>query len=184
MKEDSLDQLFQDLKGHFDAHEPPMGHQERFLERLKGQNKRHSTPIRTLWAPLSIAATVLVLLGLAFGLFAQTPSVTEQVAEISPEIGQTQYYFASLVEGQLKELEASRTPKTEKIIADALVQIKSLESNFSHLERELINGGNSKLLLSAMITNFQTRIDLLQEVMQQIENITITKDDTDEKHTL
>ena len=34
-----------------------------------------------------------------------------------------------------------------------------------------VNGGNGKLLLSAMITNFRTRIDLLQEVLVKIENI-------------
>ena len=45
------------------------------------------------------------------------------------------------------------------------------ENNYKELELDLINGGNSKLILSAMITNFQTRIDLLQDVLQQVEEI-------------
>ena len=184
MNKDTIDRMFEDLSGQFDTQTPPVGHQERFLDRIRAQKKRPTARTRSLWAPLSMAATLLILVGLALGQFTTAPSVTEQVAKISPEIGQTQFYFSSLVEEQIKDLEARRSPKTEKIIGDTMAQMQALESDFSLLEEELINGGNSKLILSAMITNFQTRIDLLQSVMEQIEQLTTVKNITDEEHTL
>ena len=65
-----------------------------------------------------------------------------------------------------------------------MIQLNKLEINYKKLEQDLLNGGNSKLILSAMITNFQTRIDLLQEVMDKIENIKTFKNYDDENITI
>jgi hypothetical protein len=184
MKEDEIDMLFKDLRGSFDAQEPAHGHQQRFLDRLNDQDSQRSAKKRFPWMSLSIAASILVVVGLTFGQFLFTPSMDEQVAKISPEIGQTQFYFTNLVEEQVKELQALKSPETERIIGDAMIQIKALEDDFSTLEKELIKGGNSKLILSAMITNFQTRIDLLEAVLAQIETITSLKNNTDEKQII
>jgi len=65
-----------------------------------------------------------------------------------------------------------------------MVQLKKLENNYDLLEKEMIKGGNSKLILSAMITNFQTRIDLLQDVLDKIETIKKLKNYDDAKITI
>ena len=65
-----------------------------------------------------------------------------------------------------------------------MVQLKKLKNNYGLLEKDLINGGNSKLILSAMITNFQTRIDLLQDVLDKIETIKNLKNYDDAKITI
>ena len=56
--------------------------------------------------------------------------------------------------------------------------------DYIKLEGELLNGGNSKLILSAMITNFQIRIDLLNDVLNQIETIKNLKNYNDENFTI
>ncbi|NNL01131.1 MAG: hypothetical protein HKP39_02520, partial [Eudoraea sp.] len=102
----------------------------------------------------------------------------------SPEVSQTQFYFANLIEGQINDMVNESTPETKKLVDDTLIQLNKLEINYKKLEQDLINGGNSKLILSAMITNFQTRIDLLQEVMDKIENIKTFKNYNDENITI
>lgn len=186
MKEEKLEELFKSLQGRFDLEEPAQGHQNRFLEKLnadKGvvglQTKR-----RSWWKPLSIAASVVLLCALGFGLLNSTPSIEEQVAEISPEVSQTQFYFASLIEEQVRQLETKSSPETKRLIEDTMIQLQKLEANYSKLEQDLINGGNSKLILSAMITNFQTRIDLLEDVMIKIETIQNLKANDDENFTI
>jgi len=186
MEKDDLNILFENLEGAFDTKEPQEGHQTRFLEKLQAsQNVVTLHKKKNIWwKPLSIAASVLVLIGVGFSVFNTSPSIDEQVAEISPEVSQTEFYFASLIEEQVKVLESESTPETKKIIEDTMVQLKKLEANYNLLEQDLIKGGNSKLILSAMITNFQTRIDLLQNVLNQIENIKNLKKYNDEKHTI
>ncbi|MEL6918578.1 MAG: hypothetical protein AAFO99_12700, partial [Bacteroidota bacterium] len=167
-----LENLFKNLNGSFDIEEPMAGHEQRFLEKLKASDSKVVHMDRkksSWWKPLSIAASIAILCTVGIGLFSSEPSKEEQVAEISPEVSQTQFYFANLIEEQIKVLENESTPETKKIVDDTMVQLKKLETDYSRLEQDLLKGGNSKLILSAMITNFQTRIDLLQDVLDQID---------------
>ncbi|NJB70461.1 putative PurR-regulated permease PerM [Saonia flava] len=186
MKKENLETLFKNLEGSFDMEEPKVGHEERFLERLNNNQQTVSLHKRkTWWKPLSIAASIVLLISVGTGLFFKsTPSIDEQVAEISPEASQTEFYFVNLINEQIKQLESESTPETQKIIDDTLFQLKKLETNYEVLEQDLLKGGNSKLILSAMITNFQTRIDLLQEVLNQVERIKNLKNYDDENFTI
>lgn len=173
MKKDELKDLFEGLEGTFDTEEPREGHQQRFLEKLNRANgvvvlSRKKT---NWWRPLSIAASIAVLCLVAIGVYTLRPTLDEQVAQISPAVSNTQVYFASLIEDQVKQLENESSPETQQIINATMQQLKKLEQDYKSLETDLINGGNDKLILSAMITNFQTRIDLLQDVITQIEII-------------
>jgi len=187
MKEDrTIEELFKTLQGSFDTEEPAEGHQQRFLDKLSNANGvvRLAPKKRNWWRPLSIAASIILLFAVGASLYTNQPSMDEQLAKISPEASQTQFYFANLIEEQIKELENESTPETKILVDDTMAQLTKLEINYKKLEQDLIGGGNSKLILSAMITNFQTRIDLLQEVMDKIENIKTFKNYDDENITI
>lgn len=186
MEKDNLEDLFKTLQDRFDTEEPALGHQERFLAKLNSANQTISLskPKFNWWKPLSIAASLALLVALVYPRLDLNKSVEEQVAEISPEVANTHFYFASLIEQQVMELEAEETPETRKIISDTMDQLKKLEQDYKMLENELLNGGNSKLILSAMITNFQTRIDLLNDVLNQIETIKNLKNYDDANYTI
>jgi hypothetical protein len=47
------------------------------------------------------------------------------------------------------------------------------------MEAAMINGGNTKLILQAMVQNYTTRIELLEEVIHQINTINAIKEHTD-----
>ena len=186
MEKENIENLFDTLQGTFDIEEPREGHQQRFLEKLQASQGVVSTQrnMKSWWKFLSIAASVAILCAIGIGFFNSAPTRDEQVAEISPEVSQSQYYFANLFEEQVRELENESTPETQKIIDDTLVQLQRLETNYKTLEQDLLNGGNSKLILSAMINNFQMRIDLLEDVLNQISTINILKNQNDANYTI
>ncbi len=186
MEKDDLKDVFKRLKGTFDTEEPKTGHKDRFLDKLNNANQvvTLQKEKKNWWRPLSIAASVAVLCLVAIGVYNSRPTLGQQVAKISPEVGNTQVYFASLIEDQVKLLENESSPEAQKIISDTMIQLKKLETNYKKLETDLLNGGNDKLILSAMITNFQTRIDLLQDVINQIETIKNLKNYNDENFTI
>lgn len=187
MKKDTIEELFIKLEGKFDTHEPEQGHHHRFLNKLNAsKGVTASAPQRKInWSKsVSIAATIALLLTFGFFQLDSNPTIDEQVAKISPEVSKSQFYFASLIAEQIKELNSEKSPETERIIDDTMIQLKKLELDYTKMEQDLLNGGNSKLILSAMITNFQTRIDLLNEVMIQIENIKTIKNTNDANYTI
>ena len=171
MKKDNLDHLFERLQGAFDVEEPENGHQGRFLEKLNQQQG-------------SIAASVVIVAVLGYGAFGSGPSLKQQVTKIAPEVSQTEFYFASLIEAQVEELKEEKTPETAQLVDDTLAQLAKLDKDYRTLEQDLVDGGDSKIILSAMITNFQTRIDLLREVLSQRENIKNLKSQHDESFTI
>ncbi|HET8736370.1 MAG TPA: hypothetical protein VFM69_07210 [Pricia sp.] len=190
MEDKKIDNLFKSLQGSFDTENPKAGHQDRFLQKLKASrdlvmvqngnlgklNPPKEAGIKEnrkklAWKAWAIAASIALLCALALGLYESQPTLDQQVSEISPEASRTQFYFAGLVEEQIRELQRESTPETEPVIDDTMAQLHILETDYAQLENDLVNGGNSKLILSAMITNFRTRIDLLQEVLLKIENI-------------
>lgn len=200
MKKDELEQLFDRLEGSFDTQEPTKGHEQRFLTKLNGSEglehrflDKNDVPYEVLspvkgktswWKPLAVAASIALLCTLTVGLYRSEPTLDQKVAEISPEVTRTQFYFAGLIEQQIEQLESEDTPETRKIIDDTMGQLQKLKSDYAQLERDLVNGGNSKLILSAMITNFHTRIDLLQEVLDKIESIKTLKNNDEKEITI
>jgi len=177
-----LEDIFKELDGSFDIEEPQAGHRERFFQKLRTGQKVTNTGLvkNRWWKPLSIAASIVILLSLGLGLYNSYPTREEKIAKISPEASKTEFYFANLVNEQVKELKKASTPETKKIITDTMAQLKILETDYQKMEKDLLNGGNSKLILSAMIVNFQTRMDLLQDVLNQIETIKSIKNKSDE----
>ena len=181
----SIEELFGKLEGSFDLASPPGGHRVRFLNRLEdtgGRNdSRGSSP---WWRHLSIAASIALLLAASVFLFRPEPNLQDQVANISPEVSETSMYFAGLVSRQVEALKEMSSPETQPLIEDTLLQLEKLETDYIRLEQDLVAGGNSKMILSAMIQNFQTRIDLLQEVMKRIEEVKQFKNETHETNVI
>ena len=125
----------------------------------------------------SIAASIVILLGLSAGIFYKTNT---NVIQVDPEVENAQFYFASLLEQEIEKVNARSNPETQQIIDDAMQQLDKLEQDYKMLENDLKQNGNSKHLLHAMITNFQTRINLLQDVLMQIDEIENLKNNQNE----
>lgn len=167
---DNIDRLFERLRGSFDMEEPQSHHQQRFLERL-GEAKKNKKSNR--WTFFSVAASVAVLIGV--GVFYR---LQPAAMPLSPEIEQTQVYFTALLQEELEKVTAQESPDTKAVINDGLRQMEKLEKNYEQLKQDLLNNSNNPQLLHAMIVNFQTRIDLLEDILEQIESIKQLKNNT------
>lgn len=172
MSKDNLDKLFENLNNDFDIEVPNFGHQQRFLEKLNNQNKvaLAGTAKRSLWKPiLSIAASLVLMFALFFGT--QQEASAKDLASVSPEMEQTQNFFTSTISDELAKLNSETSPETKVLVDDALKQLKILESEYELLKTDLKESGDDKRVIYAMISNFQNRINLLQNVIKQIEEI-------------
>ena len=137
MNQENLENLFKNLDGILDTEEPRVGHQDRFLRKLQSKDGVIGLPKNKIswWKPLSIAASIAILCSIALGLYNTERTIDEQVADISPEVANTQFYFASLIEEQVKQLESENSPETKAIIDDTLIQLKKLEDDYSTMEK-------------------------------------------------
>ncbi|MGA9326761.1 MAG: DUF4179 domain-containing protein [Salegentibacter sp.] len=185
MKTNDLNEEFRNLD--FDIAEPEAGHRERFLKKLEQSQQKapqRSSKIRTLWAPILGVAASLAIIFMLFGSIFNSSAKAGDLASVSPEMKQTQEFYSSLIETELNELKEEKSPETKAIIQDAMTQMKKLETEYANLKKDLLESGQDKRVIYAMITNFQQRIDLLKEVMTQIEDLKTLKKQSNENNII
>ena len=173
MNKNTLNDLFENLKEDFNIEEPNLGHQQRFLNKLNNEKEtiiKEPGSVRKLWKPLiGIAASLALLISVFIGI--QQNSNSSELASVSSEMATTQDFFTNVITSELEKLNSEESPEFQNLIVDALFQIKILEENYEQLKLDLTNSGNDKRVIFAMINNFQNRIDLLQNVVEQIDNL-------------
>jgi hypothetical protein len=177
-KKDSIEQLFSQFENQWDTETPRLGHVDRFSKKLNAETVHTK---RKNWMPLSLAASLLLIVGIIGFYQLKNNQPTNQWQNASAQTKETHDYFASVVEKELSDLKSKQTPETEQIINDALAQMKIFDQDYQKIINELQKNGDTKQLLHAMILNFQTRISFLEEVIKKIEIITHQKNIENEK---
>ena len=171
--EDNLDNLFKTLQNDFDVEIPNKHHEDRFLAKLKKQNRQVEPAKKTfpfLKPLMAVAATVILLITLTIA-FQKQDNNTADLASVSPEMAKTQSFFTATIAQELKQLEKENAPEVQPLIQDALKQLNVLEINYEKLKLDLTKSGNDKRVIYAMIANFQSRIEILESVMETIDHV-------------
>lgn len=185
MKTDDLKDLFDQLD--FDIAEPAPGHEERFRQKINQQPKKKvkRSGVIQLWGSVMAVAASFLLAFLIFqGVFSNPFSGKQELAHVSPEMKQTQDFYASVIQTELENLEAQKNPENEAVIEDALKQLQTLENDYENLKKDLRKSGQDKRVIYAMISNFQKRIDLLNTVLEKVETINTLKNNPHENNII
>ncbi|MFY9241413.1 MAG: hypothetical protein WAO74_00145 [Polaribacter sp.] len=161
--ENKLDNFFSE--NDFDFQEPHSGHLERFERKLNHPKKLN----RTSWKWLPVAASVVLVLGFWLGTHHQKRQI--ELADVSPKMEEVQNYFVSTINKELKNIESNRSLETETVIEQALDKLEELEESYNFFLTELNVAGNQSKIINAMIKNYQQRLQILENVLQQIEQI-------------
>ena len=152
-------------------------HQLKFEDKL--QKELHAEqPKRTSYRWLSIAASVVILIG--FGLqFILTnpdnPSKKEEneqrigLGNISPELNTIETYYTNCINLELSELEI--TDQNQEILHNYLAKIKELANEYKSLTDELNTKGVNDETIDALISNLQLRLQLLKRLKKQLNKL-------------
>ncbi|TGV03325.1 hypothetical protein [Flavivirga rizhaonensis] len=174
MSKKSIDQLFKEHENDFDIETPESNHTERFLHKLNKQSGLQSIKVgkqrRRLWKPLiGVAASVILLITLFIG--SQQETNYRELASVSPKMAETEDFFTSTIAEELSKIKNENSPKAQALIQDTMARIKVLEKDYESLKIDLTVSGDDRRVIYAMISNFQNRIDILQNALEQIEKI-------------
>jgi hypothetical protein len=172
MGKDNFNNLFD---SNFDIAEPTIGHFERFEKKL---SKQETTYKPKNWKWLIMAASVVLIFGFWFGQNQRNQEI--QLADVSPEMAETQSYFSSVIRTEIEKVNTQKSPENKKLIDDAFLRLENLDIQYKLLTTELNESGSDKRVVFAMISNFQQRIEILQNLLTQLEDIKQFKTTTNE----
>jgi len=166
---DKLEQRFIELEDQFDTEEPKLGHFNRFEARLaQKETKQPKWNLRS-WTWMAVAASIALLFGVWFGGYSSKQGL--ELADVSPQMEETQSFFVSTIRQEIENINVKRNDDNQQIIDDAFLQLNKLEENYKNLTVELDNSNKDKRIIYAMINNFQQRIEILQSLLQQLDEL-------------
>lgn len=171
----------------------PAGHQAIFKKRLKKELPK--TQQNSHWF-LKIAASVVIAVGIGIITFkmVSTPNQTtvattseepkktsEQprmitLGDLSPDLKKVETYYVANINLELSELNV--TPQNKQLLDGYLARLGVLNTEYESLTKELNTIGPNEKTVSALISNLQLRLQLLQKLKEKLNELKLENNET------
>ena len=198
-----MKQFIEQNRNLFDTSEPMDGHFDRFLQKLEADQRRTISHSRSQMLKIAAVAVVAVIIGtvvagtsihqsvklIESGMAnadSKTPMelverTTRYVkAKVEPEYSETQKYYITLVDSRLDEIRTDNTVD-EKQKAELLKAMSEMDELFVNLQKELKANPDNAVLIDAMINHYQTKIEVLNKIISNLNSIKQLNTQQDEK---
>lgn len=122
---------------------------------------------KKLW--LRIAASVTLIAAVSWGvttILGLNNNTAELYAlrDISPELAETEYYYASQISEKLEMIHTSNADVDNLVMEDLTL----LDSAYYELQRDLKDNADSEEVINAMIQNYRIKLQVLEKVLEEI----------------
>jgi DNA-directed RNA polymerase subunit F len=139
--------------------------------------KKREAKTFSLGFVLRVAAMIVVVMGIGFGIYIQSQKTGKQgvdLAEINPIYAKQQMHLVSLIETKKTELKqvAKMDPELYNEFNSELVK---MQANYKKLSTDLATSPNQERVLRAMIRNLQIQTEVLNQQLSVIEQIDQSK---------
>ena len=155
---------------HYDVHEPEQGHLERFAFRLDTQF--HANEKKTRQPIWRYAAAIILIASLSGILLYQYSgnSSTVKAGPMNDELSQVVEHYNKLTDQRLGDIAncAASAKEADKIDRMARLQLEQLENDATNLQEELENDASNERVYGALVTNYRTRIKILDNIITKI----------------
>jgi hypothetical protein len=181
----NIEEIISSNKEFFDGAEPSDGHLDRFTKKL--EYRFHSKTKTISIVPYLLRAAVVVLLVTLSSLwtwdhFIRPGSQRMALGDVSPQYKEVENYYVhevSLMEGEIINIDLKNDPEQKEVF---LQEMKSMDSTYIQLQKELKANPNDERIINAMIDHYQTKIDVMNYILSQLkatrsENQTLKKDE-------
>lgn len=171
-----IQDFFQEGIEELNTREMSKNHELRFLEKLEKSKEKKTNKFRYL----GVVASVVLLLGFFVFNNMNTFSEVEEQTPFPQEVVEAHQYYDGIIMKQLAKLESYKNNDNSALITDTVAELKQLKNEEESLLIQLENNYNERII-KALIDNFQIRINLLENVMQQVKEINQLKNEYHEE---
>ena len=155
------------------------GHEARFLKKLEEQLP--VVLVKNRFGLYQIAASVVVFLGLSFGVYQvfKNPSqvveptheavALKSLGDISPDLKKVEDYYMANINLELSNVKL--TADNKEVFDGYVAQLEELNKEYKRLSVELTESGPNELTVSALIDNLKLRLNLLYRFKEQLNEL-------------
>ncbi len=169
---DIWDKIVTEKRDEFEE-EPDQGHFDRFAVKLK-----QSKPIRKgmhFTAFLKVAAVLIIILISADLVirFRDQKTDAKQAQVIKTDLGEATFYYTRKINSGIRDLEkmAGEGIGSKKEIVQIKHELSEMDSLFVNLQHEYTANPNDERIINAMIEYYQTKLDIVNTIKTDLENV-------------
>jgi hypothetical protein len=170
----TLEDIIRSNKDYFEDAEPSAGHLERFNRKLEMRFQVKKTT-RSIVPYLLKAAVVTLLVTLSslwtWDHFIRPGSSRMTLGQVSPQYKEVENYYVhqvNMMESEITNVDLKNNPEQKAMI---LSEIKSMDSTYVSLQKELKANPNDERIINAMIEHYQTKLEVMTYIVNQLKSI-------------
>lgn len=169
---DEVNKIIKEHRAEFEE-EPIEGHFDRFGERLRksglNQKDRHISPFIKVAAALII---VLLSANLVVHFRITKPKDKESVV-LKSDLREASFYYTNSINNGIRDLEqmAKEGIGSKQEIIQIKQELSGMDSLFVNLQQEYKANPNDERIINAMIEYYQTKLDIVNTIKSDLENV-------------
>jgi hypothetical protein len=151
--------------------EPSAGHFQRFSERL---NKRERIGRLNLSFLRVAAVVVFFMLSANLLVYLKVHRTEVQLSSTQKkEMKEAGYYYTSLINNDISEIEkmAKEGIGSEKEVLQVKKELSEMDSLFLNLKKDYESNPTDERILNAMIEYYQAKLDIVNTIKSDLENV-------------
>ena len=134
---------------------------------------------------IRIAASILILFTLSIGFLWMKSNSTKyadgvSLQDLSPELAEAEIYYNQLVDSKMNMIRASDVDIDELVIED----FRMLDSAYSELKMDLEDNMYNEEVIDAMIQNYRIKLQILENILDEIEKSNVEEDKDEEEFSI
>jgi hypothetical protein len=170
----NIEDIIRSNKDFFEDAEPSEGHLERFNRKLE-MRFQTNTVKRSIVPYLLKAAVVTLLITLSslwtWDHFIRPGRSRMTLGQVSPQYKEVESYYVhqvNLMEGEIVDVDLKNNPAQKTML---LKEMKSMDSTYVSLQKELKANPNDERIINAMIEHYQTKLEVMTYIVNQLKTI-------------
>ncbi len=170
----TIEEIIRNNKDLFEDKEPSEGHFERFSVKLELRcqakaNKRSIVPYLLKAAVVTLLVTLSSLW--TWDHFIRPSNSRMTLGQVSPQYKEVENYYlhqVNMMEDEIVNVDLKNNPKQKEQL---LKEMKSMDSVYVSLQKELKANPNDERIINAMIEHYQTKLDVMTYIVNQLKTI-------------
>jgi hypothetical protein len=170
----NIEDIIRNNKDFFEMAEPSEGHLERFNRKLEQRFQVHT--IKRSIVPYLLRAAVVTLLITLSSLwtwdhFLRPANQRMTLGQVSPQYKEVENYYVhevSLMENEISTVDLKEGSEQKNML---LKEMKSMDSTYISLQKELKANPNDERIINAMIEHYQTKLEVMTYIVNQLKSI-------------
>lgn len=170
----TVEEIVRSNRSFWDDQEPEAGHFERFSVKLE-LRRQAVIPKRSIVPYLLRAAVVTLLVTLSslwtWDHFIRPGSKRMTLSEVSPQYREVENYYlhqVNLMQDEIQNTDIQTNPEQKVML---MSELKSMDSVYVSLQKELKANPNDERIISAMIEHYQTKLEVMTYIVDQLKAI-------------